>query len=107
MNDRTKRNLNIINDTIRTLDNFFQSFYQQLDEEALDKDTNQRIKTNLDDLKICLELYTRRLEREWSAGIAEEHSYPNTQTKSIALKSAVIIDIESKSVHMQGEDTTR
>ena len=64
MNDRTKRNLNIINDTIRTLDNFFQSFYQQLPDDAIDKDTNNRIKSDIDDLRICLEIYQRRLERE-------------------------------------------
>ena len=61
---KTKRNLNIINDTINDLDRFIQNFYQQLPKNGLDPDTNQRIKSDLDDLRICIKLYENRLERE-------------------------------------------
>ena len=61
---KTKRNINIINDTINDLDRFIQNFYQQLPKNGLDSDTNQRIKSDLDDLRICIKLYENRLERE-------------------------------------------
>ncbi len=61
---KTKRNLNIINDTINDLERFIQNFYQQLPKNGLDPDTNQRIKSDLDDLRICIRLYENRLERE-------------------------------------------
>ena len=61
---KTKRNLNIINDTINDLERFIQNFYQQLPQGGLDPDTNQRIKSDLDDLRICIKLYENRLERE-------------------------------------------
>ena len=61
---KTKRNLNIINDTINDLERFIQNFYQQLPKNGLDPDTNQRIKSDLDDLRICIKLYENRLERE-------------------------------------------
>ena len=61
---KTKRNINIINDTINDLDRFIQNFYQQLPKNGLDPDTNQRIKSDLDDLRVCIKLYENRLERE-------------------------------------------
>ena len=61
---KTKRNLNIINDTINDLERFIQNFYQQLPKNGLDPDTNQRIKSDLEDLRICIKLYENRLERE-------------------------------------------
>ena len=64
MNPKTKRNLNIINDTINDLERFIQNFYQQLPKNGLDPDTNQRIRSDLEDLRICIRLYENRLERE-------------------------------------------
>ena len=64
MNPKTKRNLNIINDTITDLTNFINNFYQQLPKNGLDPDTNQRIRSDLEDLQICIRLYENRLERE-------------------------------------------
>ena len=61
---KTKRNLNIINDTINDLERFIQNFYQQLPKNGLDPDTNQRIRSDLEDLRICIRLYENRLERE-------------------------------------------
>ena len=61
---KTKRNLNIINDTINDLERFIQNFYQQLPKNGLDPDTNQRIKSDLEDLRVCIRLYENRLERE-------------------------------------------
>ena len=61
---KTKRNLNIINDTINDLERFIQNFYQQLPKNGLDPDTNKRIKSDLEDLRICIRLYENRLERE-------------------------------------------
>lgn len=61
---KTKRNLNIINDTINDLERFIQNFYKQLPKGGLDPDTNQRIKSDLEDLRICIRLYENRLERE-------------------------------------------
>jgi len=61
---KTKRNLNIINDTINDLERFIQNFYQQLPKNGLDPDTNKRIKSDLEDLRICIKLYENRLERE-------------------------------------------
>ena len=64
MNPKHKRSLNIINDTINDLERFIQNFYQQLPKNGLDPDTNQRIKSDLEDLRICIKLYENRLERE-------------------------------------------
>ena len=64
MTNKTKRNINIINDTINDLDRFIQNFYQQLPKNGLDPDTNKRIKSDLEDLRICIRLYENRLERE-------------------------------------------
>ena len=64
MNPKTKRNLNIINDTINDLERFIQNFYQQLPKNGLDPDTNKRIKSDLDDLRVCIQLYENRLGRE-------------------------------------------
>ena len=64
MNPKHKRSLNIINDTINDLERFIQNFYQQLPKNGLDPDTNQRIKSDLEDLRICIRLYENRLERE-------------------------------------------
>jgi len=61
---KTKRNLNIINDTINDLERFIQNFYQQLPKNGLDPDTNKRIKSDLEDLRICIKLYENRLGRE-------------------------------------------
>ena len=61
---KTKRNLNIINDTINDLERFIQNFYQQLPKNGLDPDTNQRIKSDLEDLRVCIRLYENRLGRE-------------------------------------------
>ena len=61
---KTKRNLNIINDTINDLERFIQNFYQQLPKNGLDPDTNKRIKSDLEDLRVCIKLYENRLERE-------------------------------------------
>lgn len=61
---KTKRNLNIINDTINDLERFIQNFYQQLPKNGLDPDTNKRIKSDLEDLRVCIRLYENRLERE-------------------------------------------
>ena len=61
---KTKRNLNIINDTINDLERFIQNFYQQLPKNGLDPNTNQRIKSDLEDLRVCIRLYENRLERE-------------------------------------------
>ena len=64
MNPKHKRNLNIINDTINDLERFIQNFYQQLPKNGLDPDTNQRIRSDIEDLQICIRLYENRLERE-------------------------------------------
>lgn len=64
MNPKHKRSLNIINDTINDLERFIQNFYQQLPKNGLDPDTNKRIKSDLEDLRICIKLYENRLERE-------------------------------------------
>ena len=64
MNPKHKRSLNIINDTITDLTNFINNFYQQLPKNGLDPDTNKRIKSDLEDLRICIRLYENRLERE-------------------------------------------
>ena len=64
MNPKHKRSLNIINDTINDLERFIQNFYQQLPKNGLDPDTNKRIKSDLEDLRVCIRLYENRLERE-------------------------------------------
>ena len=64
MTNKTKRNINIINDTINDLERFIQNFYQQLPKNGLDPDTNKRIKSDLEDLRVCIRLYENRLERE-------------------------------------------
>lgn len=64
MNPKTKRNLNIITDTITDLTNFINNFYQQLPKGGDDPNLDKRIKSDLDDLRICIKLYENRLERE-------------------------------------------
>ena len=64
MTNKTKRNLNIIKDTITDLTNFINNFYQQLPQGGLDPDTNKRIKSDIDDLRVCVQLYENRLGRE-------------------------------------------
>ena len=64
MNPKHKRNLNIINDTITDLTNFINNFYQQLPQGGDDPDLNKRIKSDLEDLRVCMEIYKHRLERE-------------------------------------------
>ena len=61
---KTKRNLNIINDTINDLERFIQNFYQQLPQGGDDPNLDKRIKSDLEDLRICIKLYENRLERE-------------------------------------------
>jgi len=61
---KTKRNINIINDTINDLERFIQNFYQQLPKGGDDPNLDKRIKSDLDDLRICIKLYENRLERE-------------------------------------------
>lgn len=64
MNPKHKRNLNIINDTITDLTNFINNFYQQLPKGGDDPNLDKRIQSDLDDLRICIQLYENRLERE-------------------------------------------
>ena len=64
MNPKHKRSLNIINDTITDLTNFINNFYQQLPKGGDDPNLDKRIKSDLDDLRICIRLYENRLERE-------------------------------------------
>ena len=64
MNPQNKRSLNIINDTITDLTNFINNFYQQLPKGGDDPNLDKRIKSDLDDLRICIQLYENRLERE-------------------------------------------
>ena len=64
MNPKTKRNLNIITDTITDLTNFINNFYQQLPKGGDDPNIDKRIKSDLEDLRICIRLYENRLERE-------------------------------------------
>ena len=61
---KTKRNINIINDTINDLERFIQNFYQQLPKGGDDPNLDKRIKSDLDDLRVCIKLYENRLERE-------------------------------------------
>ena len=64
MKPENKRSLNIINDTITDLTNFINNFYQQLPKGGDDPNLNKRIKSDLEDLRICIKLYENRLERE-------------------------------------------
>ena len=64
MNPQNKRSLNIINDTINDLERFIQNFYQQLPQGGDDPNIDKRIKSDLEDLRICIRLYENRLERE-------------------------------------------
>ena len=64
MNPKHKRSLNIINDTINDLERFIQNFYQQLPQGGDDPNIDKRIKSDLEDLRICIRLYENRLERE-------------------------------------------
>ena len=61
---KTKRNINIINDTINDLERFIQNFYQQLPKGGDDPNLDKRIKSDLEDLRVCIKLYENRLERE-------------------------------------------
>ena len=64
MKPENKRSLNIINDTLKDLERFIQNLLQQLPKGGDDPNLNQRIKSDLDDLRICIRLYENRLERE-------------------------------------------
>ena len=64
MNPQNKRSLNIINDTITDLTNFINNFYQQLPKGGDDPNLDKRIKSDLEDLRICIQIYENRLERE-------------------------------------------
>ena len=61
---KTKRNLNIINDTINDLERFIQNLIQQLPKGGDDPNLDKRIKSDLEDLRVCIRLYENRLERE-------------------------------------------
>ena len=61
---KTKRNLNIINDTINDLERFIQNLLQQLPKGGDDPNLDKRIKSDLEDLRVCIKLYENRLERE-------------------------------------------
>ena len=61
---KTKRNLNIINDTINDLESFIQNLLQQLPKGGDDPNLDKRIKSDLEDLRVCIRLYENRLERE-------------------------------------------
>ena len=64
MTNKTKRNINIINDTINDLERFIQNLLQQLPKGGDDPNLDKRIKSDLEDLRICIKLYENRLERE-------------------------------------------
>ena len=64
MNPQNKRSLNIINDTLKDLERFIQNLLQQLPKGGDDPNLNQRIKSDLDDLRVCIQIYENRLERE-------------------------------------------
>ena len=64
MNPKHKRSLNIINDTITDLTNFINNFYQQLPKGGDDPNLDKRIKSDLEDLRICIQIYENRLGRE-------------------------------------------
>ena len=64
MNPQNKRSLNIITDTINDLERFIQNFYQQLPKGGDDPNLDKRIKSDLEDLRICIKLYENLLERE-------------------------------------------
>ena len=61
---KTKRNINIINDTINDLERFIQNLLQQLPKGGDDPNLDKRIKSDLDDLRVCIQIYENRLERE-------------------------------------------
>lgn len=64
MNPQNKRSLNIINDTLKDLERFIQNLLQQLPKGGDDPNLDKRIKSDLEDLRICIRLYENRLERE-------------------------------------------
>lgn len=64
MNPKHKRSLNIINDTINDLERFIQNLIQQLPKGGDDPNLDKRIKSDLEDLRICIQIYENRLERE-------------------------------------------
>ena len=64
MNPQNKRSLNIINDTLKDLERFIQNLLQQLPKGGDDPNLDKRIKSDLDDLRVCIQIYENRLERE-------------------------------------------
>ena len=64
MKPENKRSLNIINDTLKDLERFIQNLLQQLPKGGDDPNLDKRIKSDLDDLRVCIKLYENRLERE-------------------------------------------
>ena len=64
MNPQNKRSLNINNDTLKDLERFIQNLLQQLPKGGDDPNLDKRIKSDLEDLRICIQLYENRLERE-------------------------------------------
>ena len=64
MNPQNKRSLNIINDTLKDLERFIQNLLQQLPKGGDDPNLDKRIKSDLEDLRICIQIYENRLERE-------------------------------------------
>lgn len=64
MKAQHKRNLNILKDSHKNLDRRFDSLLHQLTEEEQDEAINKRIKSNIEDIKICIKLYEDRLSKE-------------------------------------------
>ena len=64
MKPENKRSLNIINDTLKDLERFIQNLLQQLPKGGDDPNLDKRIKSDLDDLRVCIQIYENRLERE-------------------------------------------
>lgn len=64
MKAQHKRNLNILKDSHKNLDRRFNSLLHQLTEEEQDEAINKRIKSSIEDIKICIKLYEDRLSKE-------------------------------------------
>ena len=56
MNPQNKRSLNIINDTLKDLERFIQNLLQQLPKGGDDPNLDKRIKSDLEDLRVCIKL---------------------------------------------------
>jgi hypothetical protein len=64
MKAQHKRNLNILKDSHKNLDRRVDSLLHQLTEEEQDEAINKRIKSSIEDIKICIKLYEDRLSKE-------------------------------------------